>query len=244
MGCSPGVFISEGPGVLVSRTLSCRNVGLCNHLQARMTLGKLMSKLRDGLWFYKGRAAQFRARVLHGKLFSGIRAEMGRRHCCTSDLLWSYSICFLGTSFPTNRIATWAGNAGVQGGIPNVTTIFTNLTPANSLADINNAINRCPSNQVVMLGAGTYNLSGGITIIQRNGVVLRGQGTNTLLVFNGTPYLANILIEGDFRSAIWNGTDGLVNWTEWLRARHSSNLVLASTSGLTRREMHLPGPGE
>ncbi len=133
---------------------------------------------------------------------------------------------------PTNRIAVWQGNAGVEGGIPNVTTIYTTLTPANTLADINNAINSCPSNQVVSLGAGTYNLSGGITIVKRNGVVLRGQGTNTLLKFTGTPYLANILIEGDFRSAIWNGTDGSVNWTGGY-APGSSNLVLASTSGLT-----------
>ncbi len=137
-----------------------------------------------------------------------------------------------GQIIPANRVATWQGNAGVEGGIPNVTNVYVTLTPANTITDINNAINSCPSNQVVMLGAGTYNLSAGITIIQRNGVVLRGQGTNTHLIFSGTPYMANILIEGDWRSAIWNGVDGLVNWTNGY-APGSSNLVLSSTSGLT-----------
>ncbi len=134
--------------------------------------------------------------------------------------------------FPTNRVAVWQGNVGVEGGIPNVTTVYASLTPANTLTDINNAINSCPSNQVVMLGAGTYNLSGGITIIQRNGVVLRGQGTNTILKFTGNPYLANILIEGDWKSAIWNGVDGQVNWTGNY-ALGTTNITLSSTAGLS-----------
>ena len=133
---------------------------------------------------------------------------------------------------PPNRAAVWQGNAGVEGGIPNVTTIYASLTTANTLADINNAIQDCPSNQVVMLGPGTYNLSGGITLIQRNGVVLRGQGTNTILKFSGNPYLGNILIEGAWQSAIWNGVDGLVNWTGGY-SLGATNITLASTAGLS-----------
>ena len=132
---------------------------------------------------------------------------------------------------PANRAAVWQGNAGVDGGIPNVTTIYATLTTANTLADINNAIQNCPSNQVVQLGAGTYNLAGGITLIQRNGVVLRGQGTNTILKFTGNPYLGNILVEGAWQSAIWNGVDGLVNWTGGY-ALGATNITLASTAGL------------
>lgn len=56
---------------------------------------------------------------------------------------------------PTN---TWA-SAGVPGGIPVRTTIYTTLNPGVTAAQIVSAMNSCPSNQVVYLSAGTYNLS-------------------------------------------------------------------------------------
>lgn len=181
-----------------------------------------------------------RKRYQRSTLHTHSHLKIGLRHNCPakftvlatllSFFLASMQVVF-GDIIPTNRAAVWQGNAGVEGGIPNVTTIYASLTPANTLADINNAINSCPSNQVVSLGAGTYNLSGGITIIQRNGVVLRGQGTNTILKFTGNPYLANILIEGDWRSVIWNGADGQADWTGGYAAR-STNITLSSTTGL------------
>src|SRR6266496_2289389 len=81
---------------------------------------------------------------------------------------------------PQSRKAPW--QPGVIGGIPARTTIYKSLTTANTLADINSAIASCPSNQVVYLSAGTYNLAGNI-LIQKAGVTLRGAGPNkTILV--------------------------------------------------------------
>jgi len=90
---------------------------------------------------------------------------------------------------PANRTpggqGNWVGLVGVPGGIPAVTTIYTTIAAGASLATIQNAINACPSNQVVLLSAGTYNLSGTLQI-NRNGVVLRGSGPGaTTLNFSG-----------------------------------------------------------
>jgi hypothetical protein len=83
----------------------------------------------------------------------------------TSDLL------------PDDRLYDWGSYSGVPGGIPNRTTIFRTLTPANTVAEINAAIAACPSGQVVYLSTGTYNLgAGSITFGKKAGVTLRGSG--------------------------------------------------------------------
>ncbi len=137
---------------------------------------------------------------------------------------------------PANRVATWAGTVGVEGGIPNVTTVYTTLPASATLAQINSAIASCPSNQVVMLSAGTYTLGGQILFNNRNGVVLRGQGDSTVLKFTGSPYFANILVQGSSASVIWSGASGSVNWTGGY-AQGSSNITVASTSGLSIGQM-------
>ena len=58
------------------------------------------------------------------------------------------------TNAPTH---VWA-QAGVPGGIPNRTTIYTTLSPGITASQLQTAINNCPSNQVVYLNAGTYNI--------------------------------------------------------------------------------------
>lgn len=79
------------------------------------------------------------------------------------------------------RATDWS-LAGVTGGIPNRTTICATLNAGSTAAQINSAIASCPSGQVVMLGAGTFNLSGAINI-RRSDVTLRGQGMSTVLNF-------------------------------------------------------------
>lgn len=79
------------------------------------------------------------------------------------------------------RATDWT-QAGVQGGIPNRTTICATLSAGSTATQINNAIASCPSGQVVQLGAGTFNLSGAINI-RRSDVTLRGQGMSTILNF-------------------------------------------------------------
>jgi Pectate lyase superfamily protein len=75
--------------------------------------------------------------------------------------------------------------AGVVGGIPNRTTICSSLTPSASLSQINSALAACPSGQVVLLAAGTYNISGTINV--PSNVTLRGAGTlKTILNATGS----------------------------------------------------------
>jgi hypothetical protein len=82
-----------------------------------------------------------------------------------------------------SRAVDWS-DAGTS--IPNRTTTCLTLDSKATYTDINNAIARCPSGQVVYLGAGTYNLEGGITFAGRSNVTLRGAGpTQTILRFEG-----------------------------------------------------------
>jgi len=79
---------------------------------------------------------------------------------------------------------TNAGMAGV-GGIPTNQTMFTNFTSSVTLAQLNAALQSCPSNQYVFLTNGTYNFNGTIEFDQTTGVVLRGNGeSNTFLNFD------------------------------------------------------------
>jgi hypothetical protein len=85
---------------------------------------------------------------------------------------------------PDRRI-TWT--PGVSGGIPARATICTTLSPSggDDAAAISTAIKDCPADQVVKLSAGTFTLSGGISIDKN--ITLRGAGpTSTILMVTGT----------------------------------------------------------
>lgn len=64
----------------------------------------------------------------------------------------------------TNLIAWSLDIVGVPGGIPNRTAIFTNLSAGSTAAEINNAISLCPSNSVVLLGSGTFEVTNAISL--------------------------------------------------------------------------------
>jgi hypothetical protein len=86
---------------------------------------------------------------------------------------------------PGRRI-DWS-QAGIPGGIPTRNTVCATLNPGASASQINSAISSCPANQVVMLNAGTYNLSGGIVFNGKSNVTLRGAGANqTFLVMSSS----------------------------------------------------------
>ena len=73
---------------------------------------------------------------------------------------------------PSDRRADWT-LAGVPGGIPHRTTIFQTLSSTATSDQIQTAINSCPSNQVVQLGAGNFTIGGDIRITT-DYVTLRG----------------------------------------------------------------------
>jgi len=114
----------------------------------------------------------------------------------------------------------WASNqVGVVGGIPTVTTIYTNLSPdprggTNDWYNINVALIQCPSNEVVYLNAGTYNLSDYVyfgTTSQykfpwwwpngNSGVVLRGAGTGKTII---NCYGAEGFVVGGVNANAWS----------------------------------------
>jgi hypothetical protein len=136
-------------------------------------------------------------------------------------------------AYPTNRRGglvnnLWAGT-GIPGGWSHVSTIFQTFSAGATASQINSAISSCPSNQVVFLNAGTYNLGGGEIILAKNGVVLRG-ATNSL----GVPavILTNAIVRvgaGDWPSSNWGALTG-INITSGL-TEGSTSITLASTPG-------------
>jgi len=105
-----------------------------------------------------------------------------------------------------SRAIDWS-QAGVTGGIPSRATVCTTLNPGATVAQINSALSACPSGQVVLLNAGTYNLSG--SIIMRDNVTLRGQGMSTILNFNSQGGSGFYWMGGDlaisFQGTGWSG---------------------------------------
>jgi hypothetical protein len=91
-----------------------------------------------------------------------------------------------------SRAIDWT-KAGVQGGIPSITTqcgstiaAYGSSSSYSSPSTINNAIQSCSSGQFVSLGAGDFYLNSGLTWSGKSGVVVRGQGANqTRLHFSG-----------------------------------------------------------
>jgi hypothetical protein len=132
---------------------------------------------------------------------------------------------------PQNRRIQW--QAGVDGGIPARTTIFRTLTPANSLAEINNAIASCPREQVVYLSAGNYKLSGSIEINRVSGVTLRGAGPGkTILNFSGQSDVGYITFNGfPFADPNVNPPPSIVNWTAGY-GQGTTQITLSEASGL------------
>ena len=131
---------------------------------------------------------------------------------------------------PQDRIITWEGNVGVEGGIPERTTIYTTLnasTYGNGANDatpaIQTALDNCPSDQVVYLSAGTYRL--GSTVSLGSQVTLRGAGQDQtiLLADNDIDIAIMIGVEHRYKSAI----DIVSGYT-----KGSTQLVLADASSL------------
>jgi hypothetical protein len=98
---------------------------------------------------------------------------------------------------PADRRITWQGNVGVDGGIPNRVTICTTINASvygNGITDSTNAIqtaiNNCPSDQVVYLPAGTYKVTGTITL--NKAITLRGAGMDSTIIANTTD-LSNVI---------------------------------------------------
>lgn len=92
-------------------------------------------------------------------------------------LLWAAS--GFASVVPPDRATTW--NPGIPGGVPSRTTVCETLQPGqfqngalDAAAGIQEAIDRCPVGQVVLLKSGDYMVNSPLFL--RKGVVLRGEG--------------------------------------------------------------------
>src|SRR5512145_436818 len=80
---------------------------------------------------------------------------------------------------PSDRRTLWQPGVTYNGGIPtNRTQYGPTLMPSggDDTAAIQEALNRCPANQFVLLGAGTFRISGGGLTIEKSHITLRGSG--------------------------------------------------------------------
>ena len=133
-----------------------------------------------------------------------------------------------------SRAIDWS-HAGVEGGIPARTTSCATLNPGATAAQINAAIDACPSGQVVALGAGTFNLSDD-GIVMKSGVTVRGAGADqTLLVFTANNYCSNLQAAICFSGTNdWTGASqtqpGGSNAADWTNgyAQGATDITLAN----------------
>jgi len=138
------------------------------------------------------------------------------------------------------RMIDWS-SAGVSGGIPARTTICAELAAGATAHAINAAIAKC-RNGVVALGAGTYQLSDGITFRGTSNVTLRGAGPDETILKFAAPdpcggLQANICIRG--ASEVWSGNvpdSNVRRWTDGY-ARGTKTITVSSTSSLSVGQM-------
>ena len=129
-------------------------------------------------------------------------------------------------NLPADHTITWQGNVGVSGDIPTRSTIYRTLSPSggDDATAIKTAISSCPAGQVVMLNAGTYNVSSDITV--KSGITLRGAGMGQTI----------IRASGSFSYAIlgFNASNSLgtsVNLTGTM-SKGTTSLTTSSAHGL------------
>lgn len=130
---------------------------------------------------------------------------------------------------PQDRRIIWEGNVGVEGGIPERTTIYTTLdasTCGNGANDASSAIqtslDNCPNDQVVYLSAGTYRLSS--TVRLGSQVTLRGTGQDQTILLADDISVA-VMIGREYRSP--SAIDIVSGYT-----KGSTQLVLADAGSL------------
>ena len=121
----------------------------------------------------------------------------------SASLVLLFAFAGFGEILSSDRRITW--DPGVRSGIPTRTTIYTTLSSSATAASIQSALNACPSNQVVQLAAGTFNISSTITI--PSGVTLRGAGIGKTILKGSGGFSGNTFINFNkgFNSE-WTGT--------------------------------------
>jgi hypothetical protein len=118
--------------------------------------------------------------------------------------------------------------AGIPGGIPARATICSTLAAGASNATIQNALNACPSGQVVKLGAGTFTISSSLNI--PSNVTLRGNGPqSTILNATGVNTNGSVVNIGSSNGS--TPSLGTISINSGATAG-STSIVVSSTTGM------------
>jgi len=149
---------------------------------------------------------------------------------------------------PADRVPSggmW--NPGISGGIPNRTTIYTTLSETGDSTDrtaaINTAISNAGNNEVVYLNAGTYYVSGTLTMLSNK--VLRGAGMDQTYIYKtgtGRPIIA-------FGSGpSWGGAGNFIldEWEELSSTgtKDATSVSVSDSSGYSAGQLVVIAEGE
>lgn len=90
---------------------------------------------------------------------------------------------------PAERRTEWQPGVTYNGGIPHRTTIYKTLTPSGGSDDtaIQNALDNCPADQVVLLGPGVFHLTGQVLWLRRSHITIRGSGPSKTRILQTKP---------------------------------------------------------
>jgi hypothetical protein len=130
-----------------------------------------------------------------------------------------------------SRAVDWT-YAGIPGGIPNRTAIYTTLNPSATSAQINTAIANCPKGQSVFLSQGAYSLTATLNF-NRDSVTLKGAGMGkTVLNMNTGTSSAMATIQT-------STTYGVAGTISSGYAKGSTSVTVSNASGISAGNMML-----
>src|SRR6202142_2859764 len=138
------------------------------------------------------------------------------------------------------RATDWT-KAGIPGGVPSGSWTQCGSTIAaysGTTATINSALASCGANHFVLLGPGTFNLSGGIAFPKTGHVVLRGSGANSTFIVPSTTGANCGLGSGIICAVSSDTTYGgeppptIFGWTSGYGSG-TNQLTLSGTSGIS-----------
>ena len=181
------------------------------------------------------------------KFLAKTLADLIRNYRCFFPLLGFLMVqptLVLGVIIPSDRLPTtnaipWQGIAGVPGGIPHRTTVYTNFWPTNTTAQINAGLAACPSNQIVFLNAGTYNLTASLNIA-KNGVTLRGAGPGQTILTNATGSGPPVIYIGQFGNDYWYSPSSALHGSIVAGFTNSSTTLITASTNLAGTSLSVP----
>jgi hypothetical protein len=152
----------------------------------------------------------------------GIKVSAGLRRPLRRAVSWAVALGWLAMpsghisgqapsyyTLPADRVTVWKPGISYNGGIPNRVQCGSTLTPSggNDLTQIQNAINACAADHYVLLGPGTFKISGSAQSIgiTKSNISLRGSGPGVTIVTRTDGAVDGSYIPNAAAPIIWVG---------------------------------------